>query len=153
MELRRRSKQISITSKELLVGFPQPPPAAPVAPLQQQQRRLPNQVGRALRVPLDPGQNSGAVAPTIDASVAPAAAAKEDIYEGDYEDEVDQNQNYVQPPTPPPPGRPHAYHRNSRAAPPPEVHDHLPKLKLNIPPFEGRYVPDIYLTWELETKQ
>ena len=26
-------------------------------------------------------------------------------------------------------------------------------MKLNIPPFEGRYVLDIYLTWELETKQ
>ena len=38
-------------------------------------------------------------------------------------------------------------------APPPEVHDHLPKLKLNISPFGGRYVPDIYLTWELETEQ
>ena len=25
---------------------------------------------------------------------------------------------------------------------------HIPKLK-----FEGRYVPDIYLTWELETEQ
>ena len=24
---------------------------------------------------------------------------------------------------------------------------------MNIPPFEGRYVPDIYLTWELETEQ
>ena len=61
----------------------------------------------------------------------------------------------MQPPAPPPPGHPHAYHRNGRAAPPPEVrdHDHLPKLKLNIPPFEGRYVPDIYLTWDLETKQ
>ena len=71
---------------------------------------------------------------------------------GDYEDEVDQNQNYVQPPEP---GRPHANNRNGRAALPALVryHDHLPKLKLNIPPFEGRYVPDIYLTWELETEQ
>ena len=42
---------------ELLARLPQPPPAAPVAPLQQQhqhqlQRRLPNQVGRAQCVPL-----------------------------------------------------------------------------------------------------
>ena len=61
----------------------------------------------------------------------------------------------MQPPAPPPPGRPHAYHHNGRAAPPPEVRDHdlFPKLKLNVPPFEGRYVPDIYLTWELETEQ
>ena len=39
---------------ELLKRLPQPPPAAHVAPLQQQ-HRLPNQVGRALRVPLEPG--------------------------------------------------------------------------------------------------
>ena len=42
----------------------------PPAPLQQQQLRpLPNQYGRAQRVPLEPGQNSGAA---VDASVAPA---------------------------------------------------------------------------------
>ena len=106
-------------------------------------------MGRALRVPLEPGQNSGAVVPTIDATVAPAATAE---VEDHYEDEVDQNQNYVQPPAP---GRPHANNRNGRAALTAQVrdHDHLPKLKLNIPPFEGRYVPDIYLTWELETEQ
>ncbi len=87
--------------------------------------------------------------------MAPAADAEEDDYVGDYEDEVDQNQNYVQPPAPPPPGRPQVYIRNGRPAPPPQVRDdvHIPKLKLNIPPFEGRYVPDIYLTWELETEQ
>ena len=97
----------------MLASLPQPPPAAPVAPLQQQQQhRLPNQVGRAQRIPIDPGQNFGSA---IDASVAPAATAE---VEDHYEDEVDQNQNYVQPP-PPPPGRPHAYHRNGRAAPPP----------------------------------
>ncbi|EMS45714.1 Putative glycosyltransferase 3 [Triticum urartu] len=33
--------------------------------------------------------------------------------EDHYEDEVDQNQNYVPPPAPPPPGRPHAYHCNA----------------------------------------
>ena len=106
-------------------------------------------MGRAQHVPIDPGQNSGAI---DDASVAPAATAE---VEDHYEDEVDQNQNYVQPPAPPSPGRPQVYHRNGRAAPPPEVRDHdlFPKLKLNIPPFEGRYVPDIYLTWELETEQ
>ena len=100
-------------------------------------------MGRAQRVPIDPGQNSGAA---VDASAAPTATAE---VEDHCEDEVDQNQNYMQPPAPPPPGRPHAYHRNGRAAPPEvQAHDHLPKLKLNIPPFEGRYVPDIYLTWE-----
>jgi hypothetical protein len=29
----------------------------------------------------------------------------------------------------------------------------VPKLKLNLKPFEGRYIPDVYLTWELETEQ
>ena len=88
-------------------------------------------MGRAQRVPIDPGQNSSA---TVDASVAHAATTE---VEDHYEDEVDQNQNYVQPPAPPPPGRPQVYHRNGRAAPPPEVRDHdiFPKLKLNIPPF------------------
>ena len=84
--------------------------------------------------------------------MAPAPDEEEDDYVGDYEDEVDKNQNYMQPPTP---SHPHANNRNGRAALPAQVrdHDHLPKLKLNIPPFEGRYVPDIYLTWELETEQ
>ena len=85
--------------------------------------------------------------------MAPAADVEEDDYVGDYEDEVDQNQNYVQPPAPQPPGCPHANNGNVRAPPQVRDHDHLPKLKLNIPPFEGRYVPDIYLTWELETEQ
>ena len=80
--------------------------------------------------------------------MAPTTDAEEDVYAGEYEDEVDQNHNYVQPPAPQPPGRPNANNGNGRA--PPQVRDdvHIPKLKLNIPPFEGRYVPDIYLTWE-----
>jgi len=40
--------------------------------------------------------------------VAPAPDAEEDDYAGDYEDEADQNQNYVQLQAPQPPGRPHA---------------------------------------------
>ena len=89
---------------ELLARLP--PPATPVAPLQQQQLRpLPNQYGRAQRVPIEPGQNFGAAATAVGASLAPAPAAAEedDDYAGDYEDEVDQNQNYVQPAAPPPP--------------------------------------------------
>ena len=113
---------------ELLKRLPQPPPVAPVAPLQQQQphlqRRLPNQVGRAQRIPIELGQNSGAPVPIVDASLAPATAVdgtqEDDDYEGNYEDEVVQNQNYGEPPTPPP-GRPHAYNRNGRAAPPIQV--------------------------------
>src|SRR6266511_3963291 len=44
---------------ELLMRLPQPPPAAPVAPLQrQQQGPLPNQFRRAKRVPVEGGQTS-----------------------------------------------------------------------------------------------
>ena len=103
---------------ELLSRFPPPPPAAPIAPLQrQQQRPLPNQFRRAKRVPLEDGQTSGAVVPIVHASLAPATAAagtqEDDEYAGDNEDEVDQNQNYVQPPAPQPPGRPHANNGNT----------------------------------------
>ena len=60
----------------------------------------------------------------------------------------------MQPPGPPL-GRLHAYIHNGRTAPPPQVrdYDHVPKLKLNIPPIKGGYIPDVYLTWELETEQ
>ena len=128
---------------EVLARLPQPP-AASAAPLQQHQQPYPRRdpAGRAKRVPLEPGQTYGAAATAIDASIAHAATAEVEDY---YEDEVDQNQNYVQPPAPPPAGRPQVYIRNGRPAPPPQVRDHLPKLKLNIPPFEGRYVPDIYI--------
>jgi hypothetical protein len=54
----------------------------------------------------------------------------------------------------PAPSRPRQYNR--KAHPPPRpIHDdeHVAKLKLNIPPFEGRYNPDAYLTWELEVWQ
>ena len=75
---------------ELLARLPQPPAAAAVAPLQQQQQkhRLPNQVWRAQRVPIEPGQTFGAAVPTVGASVAPPATVG---VEDHYEDEVDQN--------------------------------------------------------------
>ena len=129
---------------EVLARLPEPPPSS-AAPLQQHQQPPPRRdlPGRAQHIPLEPGQTYGAAATAIDASIAHAATAEVEDY---YEDEVDQNQNYVQPPAP---GRPHAYNRNGRAAAPPQVrdYDHIPKKKFNIPPFEGRYVPDIYLTW------
>ena len=81
---------------ELLARLLPPPPAAPIAPLQQQQQcPLPNQYGRAKRVPLEYGQTSGAAVPVVDASLALATAAagakEDDNYAADYEDEVDQN--------------------------------------------------------------
>ena len=92
-----------------------PPPTAPAAQLQQQQQQLPpcreTALRRASRVPLQPCQTVGAA---VDNSVAPAADAEEEDFAGDYEDEVDQNQNYVQPPAPQPPGRPHANNGNGR---------------------------------------
>ena len=81
-------KKLDNKFNELLAWIPQLPPVAPVAPLHQhqlqQQHSLPNQVGRAVRVPLVPGQNSGA---PINALVAPAAGAE---VEDHYEYEVDQ---------------------------------------------------------------
>ena len=82
-------------------------------------------------VPIGDGQTSNASLPIVDASLVPttatAASEEDDDYVGDYEDVVDQNQNYVQPPAP---GRPQAYNRNGRPALPPQVrdYDHIPKL-------------------------
>ena len=84
MALRRRSTQDS-KFNELLVRFPPPPPAAPIAPLQQQQQRLlPNQYGRAKRVPIEDGQTSGAAVPVVDASLAPATAVAGTQEEDEY---------------------------------------------------------------------
>ena len=102
----------------MLARLPPPPPAAPNAPLQQQQQRLPPRreidLRRASRVPLAFGQTVGAA---VDTSVAPATAVagtqEDDEYAGDYEDEVDQNQIYEQPPAPPPAGRPQVLMRTS----------------------------------------
>ena len=100
---------------EMLVRLP--PPAAP---LQQQQQQPPSRHETALReasrVPFEPGQPVNVV---VDTSVAPAAAEEEDDYAGDYEDEVDKNQNYMQQPAPQPPGCPYANNRNGRDAPHP----------------------------------
>ena len=53
------------------------------------------------------------------------------------------------------PGRPHAHPSNLAHRQQAQVleDDHVAKLKLIIPPFEGRYNPDAYLTWELEVEQ
>jgi hypothetical protein len=31
--------------------------------------------------------------------------------------------------------------------------DHVAKLKIKVPTFDGRYIPDAYLSWELELDQ
>ena len=88
---------------EVLARLPQPPPAS-TTPSQQHQQPPPRHdpTGRVPRV-LEPGKTFGATATSVYASVTPIATVEVEDY---YEDEVDQNQNYVQPP--PPPGHPHA---------------------------------------------
>jgi hypothetical protein len=63
----------------------------------------------------------------------------------EFEDENELDEDELQQPTA---GRPRQYNRNGH--PPPCLvcdDEHVAKLKLNIPPFEGRYDPDAYLTW------
>jgi hypothetical protein len=109
---------------------------------------------RAHHIPLVPPP-----AGTVTAAAAAAAAtevATQDGYapdEGEYEfkDENELEEDEVQQPAP---GRPRQYNRNACPPPRPVRYDeHVAKLKLNIPPFEGRYNPDAYLTWELEVEQ
>ena len=142
-----------------------PPPAIASVPLQPQQRRRPGRVPLGHVQPfigLDPptaaaGAGAGAAAA---AEVSPAEQHDDydDDYDGDYDAEGEHapvQHGEQQPPPRQAAGRPHGYNRNGRDAPHPQVrdHDHLPKVKLNIPSFDGRYVPDLYLTWELETEQ
>ena len=130
---------------ELLARLPAQPAAAPAQPQPPPPRR-------ARRILFPGGQAAGIGAPA--AAVAAAAAAsdvgQDDNYEGDYEEEVEQEAAYEQPA-----GRPRPNIRHGRHQPPPPVRDdeYVPKLKLNLKPFEGRYIPDVYLTWELETEQ
>src|SRR3954467_8687523 len=128
---------------ELIARLPTQPAAAPAPPPPPR---------RARRILFPGGQAAGIGAPPA-AAVAAAAASDvghDDDYEGDYEEEVEQEAAYEQPA-----GRPRPYIRHGRHQPPPQVRDdeYVPKLKLNLKPFEGRYIPDAYLTCELETEQ
>ena len=101
---------------------------------------------RARRVPLA----------DVPAGTAPAAAAAPDApsdegyedYEGDADEQVEENVLDGEEVEQPAPGRPRQLNRNARPPPRPVRNDddHVAKLKLNIPPFEGRYNPDAYLT-------
>jgi hypothetical protein len=108
-------------------------------------------VPRARRVPLVPPP-----AGTVTAAVAATEAVTQDGYaidegENEFEDENELEEDEVQQPAP---GHPRQYNCNARPPPRPVRDDeHVAKLKLNIPPFEGRYNPDAYLTWELEVEQ
>ena len=114
---------------------------------------------------MDQRANAPAAAATAAAGAAPAANGADpaattmaidttyDEYEGDeeYAEYDDENDEEVEQPQP---SRPKQYNRNARP-PPRQVRDddHVTKLKLNFPPFEGRYNPDAYLTWVLEVEQ
>ena len=99
----------------------------------------------------------------VPAGTAPAAAAAPDApsdegyedYDGDGDEQVEENVLDGEEVEQPAPGRPRQLNRNARPPPRPVRNDddHVAKLKLNIPPFEGRYNPDAYLTWELEVEQ
>jgi hypothetical protein len=52
-----------------------------------------------------------------------------------------------------PAGRPRPYIRRPPPFPLVRDDDHVAKLKLTIPTFDGRYNPDAYLSWELELDQ
>ncbi|KAK1647441.1 hypothetical protein QYE76_065246 [Lolium multiflorum] len=98
----------------------------------------------------------------VPAGTAPAVAAAPDApsdegyedYGGNEDEQVEENVLDGEEVEQPAPGRPRQLNRNARPPPRPvRDDDHVAKLKLNIPPFEGRYNPDAYLTWELEVEQ
>ena len=96
---------------------------------------------RARRVPLPREEQQGSTAAAAAHVVADDMAAEDDGYaeDGEFPEQ--------------PPGRPRAHPRNYRPQPQVRDDEHVAKLKLTIPPFEGRYNPDAYLTWELEVEQ
>src|SRR3954471_21544501 len=128
---------------ELIARLPTQPAAAPAPPPPPQ---------RARRILFPGGQAAGIGAPAAAVVAGGGAAASnvghDDDYADDYEEEVEQEAAYEHPA-----GRPRPNIRHGRHQPPPQVRDdeYVPKLKLNLKPFEGRYIPDAYLTWELET--
>ena len=91
---------------------------------------------------------AAADAPQTSAAAAAATLGADDGYYYDLDDDLFDEE--VEKP-PHPAGRPRHYYRNAR--PPVRDDDHVAKLKLNIPSFEGKYNPDAYLTWEMEVEQ
>jgi hypothetical protein len=134
-----------------------PPPLSARAPPPQPTRVAPTPtfLGRAQRVlnPLAQTSAVGTVAGTAATGIAGATGVTqardaqlddyygEDEYEGEYVDDFTVDQ---------PPGRPRPYIRHPPPRPLVRDDDHVAKLKLNVPTFDGRYNPDAYLSWELE---
>jgi hypothetical protein len=130
------------------------------AKFQEVLARLPPQPQPAIhaprdhRVPLIP-RSVGIVTVAAVAAAATEVATQDgyvaDEGEHEFEDENELEEDEVQQPAP---GCPQQYNRNAR--PPPRLvrdDEHVAKLKSNIPPFEGRYNPNAYLTWKLEVEQ
>src|SRR3954464_13662684 len=88
-------------------------------------------------------------APQTSAAAAAATLGTDDGYYYDPDDDLFDEE--VDQPPQVPAGRPRHYYRNAR--PPVRDDDHVAKLKLNIPSFEGKYNPDAYLTWDMEVEQ
>src|SRR4051812_45936418 len=121
--------------KELLNRLPAPAPAP---------------THGARRNPITGGTAGSAAAAPPAATAAAATLGANDGYYYDPDDDDLFDEEVEQPPQLPA-GRPRHYYRNAR--PPVRDDDHVAKLKLNIPSFEGKYNPDAYLTWEMEVEQ
>jgi hypothetical protein len=119
-------------------------------------------LGRAQRILKPPAQTSAAGNATGAAAAAGTAAgvvgaigvtqvrdAKlddyygEDEYEGEYADDFTVDH---------PAGRPRPYIRCPAPFPLVRDDDHVAKLKLNVPTFDGRYNPDAYLSWGIRIR-
>jgi hypothetical protein len=142
-------QQLDTRFQEMMARLPSPPVAAPqpLAPQPaagQPAAPQPVQHRRARCVPRN--------GPHATAGVAILDEPTADYYGADdYADKNEVSDEVLQPPL----GRPHANHPHARRHQRPLVcdDDHIAKLKLNIPPFERRYNPDAYLSWELEVEQ
>ena len=140
--------KLDVRFKELLNRLPAPAPAP--APTHGA-RRIPitgQTAGSAVAAP--PAATAAADAPQTSAAAAAATLGTDDGYYYDPDDDDLFDEEVEQPPQVPA-GRPRHYYRNAR--PPVHDDDHVAKLKLNIPSFEGKYNPDAYLTLEMEVEQ
>jgi hypothetical protein len=114
----------------------------------------PTFLGHAQRILKPPAQTlaTGTAAASVAGAtgVTQARDAQLDDYYGEdeYKDKYTDNFIVVQPH-----GHPRPYIRRPPPCPLVRDDDHVAKLKLNVPTFDGRYNPDAYLSWELELDQ
>jgi hypothetical protein len=118
----------------------------------------PTFVGCAQRILHPPAQTSAAGAAVGTAAVGIVGAtgvtqardAQLDDYYGEYEYEGEYADDFT---VDQPPSRPRPYIRRPPPRPLVRDNDHVAKLKLHVPAFDGRYNPYAYLSWELELDQ